>query len=320
MKIQSILGITLLALPLLAFSAGDPGKQLRRAGSLMQAGDYEAAYAEYLKHARNGNGLASFNLALFHQNGWGGMGDPVLACQFHGEAAERDIPASAHFYGLCLVDGTAGTPDPAGAAQWFSRATELGHFVSDCNLGELYMSGSGVEKNPSKAIELCTAAAARDSVPAQIQLAQMLEHGDASVRDAAGARHWYQMAAERNSPLAQYRYATMLRDGIGGEADPSAALWWYETAAGQGWQDAYLPTGELYLMVRDDEDTLPADALAKAYLWVSAATKSLAGDQKLASEKLLAEILVVMPPTWVAELDAKVSAHMEKYPVADSAT
>lgn len=86
---------------------------------------------------------------------------------------------------------------------------------------------------------------------------------------------WLSTAAQGNAPEAQYYLGVMLRDGMGRPKAPEAARFCFERAASRGYGPAYFPTGELYFNspVNPNTGTLPAHDLAKAYLWVSAASR-----------------------------------------------
>ena len=72
--------------------------------------------------------------------------------------------------------------------------------------------------------------------------------------------------------------AKILRDGLGQPRALPTARHWFETAASQKYQPAYLPTGELYFNGPADPNTggLSANDLAKTYLWLSAASRTVA--------------------------------------------
>jgi len=50
----------------------------------------------------------------------------------------------------------------------------------------------------------------------------------------------------------------------------------------------------------------------KAYLWISAAIQRSADAQEVtAARTIRRQILTMMPPTWLAELDRKVAQHVQ---------
>jgi TPR repeat protein len=296
----------------------DWATEVKHAQAALNAGQYDKAYAEYLRLAEEQNNpLAQFALALFYQNGWGRAEDPVAACKWHEKAAAGDIPAAAHFYAKCLAEGVGRSPDPAKATVWYDKAAALGHHMSLCSRAELYITGNGVPKDPAKGLALCRQVAERGVVAAQTQMGRFLLEGDESIRNFDESFAWFEMAAQRNSMQAQYYLGLMLRDGIGRPVSFEDARNWFELAASQGYAPAYLPTGELYFNAPVDPQTgkLSAHDLAKAYLWLSASAKRSKNPEDASrSLALLKKVIKIMPHTWLPALDAKVAEHLAKYP------
>ncbi|MFA5239907.1 MAG: tetratricopeptide repeat protein [Phycisphaerae bacterium] len=286
---------------------------LVKAQKSLAAGDYDEAFAGYMKVAKNQNdALAQFTVGLFYKNGWGRPASPAEAYVWFEKAASGGIPVAQHFLGDYLVTGVHCKADPAKAAVWYEKAAAMGHYISLCSLAELYMTGTGVEKDPAKAIALCREAAEKGSVPAQVRLGRFFLDGDESIRDYAEAYRWLEIAATNNSLEAQYYLGVMNRDGLGRPKELKTARYWFESAASGKYGPAYLPTGELYFNSPVDPNTgkLSADDLAKAYMWLSAAEREAKEpkEQKQISE-LLEKVDRIMPESWKPGLDAKVDAH-----------
>ena len=296
----------------------DLAAPLEAAQAALAAGDYAAAYGEYLRHAEdNANPLAQFMVALFYQNGWGRAEDPVEACRWHEKAAQGKITTAQHFLAGCLVEGTHQPADPAAAATWYSKAVEGGLTGSLCSLAELYIAGKGVPKDPAKGLAICRQAAETGLVPAQVRMGRFLLEGDAELRDPGAAYRWFEFAARRKSPEAQYYLGRMTRDGLGTPRDPAAARQWFERSASQGYVPAYFPTAALYLEAPANPETgMPrAENLAKAYLWLSAvAARSRDPDELRETADGLGRIREIMPESWTPTLDEKVAKHLAEHP------
>lgn len=319
MKIMKplLLIVVLLVVPGRSFAAAGRAHDVRDASVALSAGNYGKAFALYSRSAQEeDNPLAQFFVGLFYKNGWGRQADPVTACQWFGKAAEGGIPVAQHFYGECLEEGIGCPADPSSAAVWYEKAAEGGHHISYCYLAELYMAGRGVAKDPAKAIELCGRSAGQGSPQAQVRLGRFYLEGDESVRDYAAAFRWFAAAEQKNVPEAQYYMGYLLDRGLVITDPPQSARVYFERAAAQGYAPAYFPTGRLYFNAPVDPQTkaLPADDLAKAYLWLSAAVqRSQNREEAAASAQMLEQIRNVMPKAWAPELDAKVAEHVSKY-------
>lgn len=293
----------------------DLTSELNQAQALLAKKDYSAAYQAYQIHAEQGNALAQFNMALFHQNGWGRQVDPVQACQWYEKAAQGDIPAAYQFYGDCLKQGIHRPADSVAAIKAYESAVRLGLFDSLCSIGRLYIKGQGVTKDVAKGLALCQQAAEQGSLGAALLLAETFYQGTEIKPDYKQALHWYAGLAERKVAKAQFRLAQMLHQGLGINKNNQAARFWYESAAEQGYLEAYLPTAELYFYAEENpknDKPLPAYT-AKAYLWLTALLKRADNkkiDLKVANE-LHKKVLNIMPDQWHVELDKKVAEHLK---------
>jgi TPR repeat protein len=289
-------------------------RDLRRAQKSLAASDYENAYKVYYQQAiQNNNPLAEFTLALFYENGWGRPIDKAAACQWYGKAAEGEIPAAAHFYAQCFEQGIGRKQSTTDAIQWYEKAISLDHGGSHYPLAELLLSDSD-HTNAQQAIEHLTQAAQLGNSDAQMELGDFYYRGEYVVKNLTEAWHWYSQAAAKDVVEAQYYLGVISSDSD----DPAIhsiaeALHWFEAAAAKGYLPAYLPTAKLYLASSVDEESgnIPAPALAKAYLWLSAADKRLEGaEEKAQCQTMLTDVKKIMPESWKNDLDPKVEKHI----------
>jgi uncharacterized protein len=304
-----------------AAAAGDAS--LREPQKALAAGDWKKAFSGYSQAALGRKDpLAQFTLALFYLNGWGRPADPAVACHWLGKAARAAIPAAAHFYAECLQKGVSQPPDPSGAAAWYEKGAELGYFPSLCALGKLYLTGEGVPKDPAKGVALCQQAADRDIPSAQTQLGLFYLEGDPSIRSFDGAYQWFLAAAQKNDAVAYHYLGLMERDGLGRQKAAEKARYWFESAASKGYLPSYYPTACLYYHAPVDPETdkLPADDLARAYLWLSATVKRSAdAEERRKSSEMLENVLKIMPKSWIPTLDEKLSQHLAAFPMVPPA-
>ena len=178
------------------------------------------------------------------------------------------------------------------------------------------MAGNGVDKNPQKGVQLCADYARLGNPAAQLLMGRFLWEGEPSIRNPEQALGWFQLAAEKGSAEALYFLGLMSRDGIALSQNLPQALGWLEAAASQGIVAAYLPTGQLYFGKPDDHFLPTENALAKAYLWLSAASLTAENPQREQAEILLQEVRKIMPETWAPELDVKVQGHLTRFHAA----
>lgn len=89
----------------------------------------------------------------------------------------------------------------------------------------------------------------------------------------------------------------------------------YLAAAALKFVPAYFQTGKGFFNAEPEPQThrLPAEHLAKAYVWLSAALqRSENPGEQSESKQILQQILAIMPETWLAELDQKVAQHLQQ--------
>lgn len=318
MKRLSLLSLLIFLLAIAGTANADINREVRAAQKLLAAGDYEQAFDEYQRVAKEKkNPLAEFAIAMFYDSGWGRPVDHVKACQWYEKAAlAEELPGAADALGHCLAEGIHGEVNFKRAAVWYQKAADLGHHYSLCHLGALYLSGRGVEQNASKGLELCEQSAMQGSVPAMLWLGKRYLNED-EVQDFDLALHWFSTAASYHSVEAHFQLGVMLRDGLGVEKNLLVAREWFEKAASEGHIPAYFETATLYFNAPANPETglWHENDLAKAYLWLSTTEQRTEdGKQREQAKQMLTKVREVMPKVWAADLDAKVQAHLQQHP------
>lgn len=304
----------LLACPAYATQA-DANTEIAHAQKLLSAGDYGAAYREYLQFAEEKqNPLAQFTVALFHDYGWGRAVNHAMACQWYAKAAVGHIPAAQHFYAECLQQGINGPADPGKAAHWYKQAVQNGHTISLCSLAQLHITGQGVPQAPRKGLALCQQAAEQGLDRAMVKMGQFHLDDNRQLRDYEKAYYWFKQASQTANAKAQYYLGIMYRDGLGRDIDLTAARNWFESAASHGFVPAYYQTGLLYFNapLNPVAQKLHPNHLAKAYLWLSAAAERTQQQaERQETTKLLGKIKDRMPAAWLPSLNEKLAQHLE---------
>lgn len=300
----------------------DYAEELKPAQALLSQGHYKDAYQLYYQSAKiNKNPLAEFTMALFYKYGWGRPVNKVIACSWHHKAAESNIPAAQHFYADCLREGFPKKRAPEKAAIWYKRAADNGHIISLCSLAGLYIAGDGVVKDTQHGLALCKQAAATGISEAMLRVAKFHLMEDPKLKNEEEAKYYLLQAAKRKNIKAMVMLAEIHRDGINGKhIDHIKARQLFEFAASLGNEPSYFQTGKLYFYSPKDPLTnaLPADALAKSYLWLSAAEKrSVNNEEKKKAKKLLKSVAMQMPVSWEESLDKKLSEHFRRYPATN---
>jgi len=311
-----LLALIMLVDPVVAVAVGrDLSAELAAADALLQAGDYDRAFAEYSRFAAD-NPLAQFNLGLIEYYGWGRAVDRVAACHHFEEAGAGEIPMAQQLLADCYRLGVHAPASFAVAEQWYRRAAENGLPTANYWWGRMLIDGTAGNRDLREGIRRCELAAGAGAVEAQLYLARNYLGGDLFGPDRQRALYWYEQAARANNAEALYQLGMLMREGLRegvGRGDIVHAL---ESAAEQGYQAAYLPTAEMYYSAPPDPDTnMPtAENLAKSYLWLQATLKTTdSPEERSRAEHMLKSVLGIMPPTWLPDLDQTVDAHFEKF-------
>ncbi|MZR31931.1 tetratricopeptide repeat protein [Sneathiella litorea] len=138
-----------------------------------EAGDYTAAFNEWLPLAKNNDPAAMRNIGHMYRRGLGVAQDFPKAMTWYKRAATIGFDrAQANVAGMYLA-GEGVEKDYAQAANWFARAAQQGHVVSQYNLALLLENGLGVEKNEERALGWFALAAKAGHPGAQKKAAEL---------------------------------------------------------------------------------------------------------------------------------------------------
>ena len=115
---------------------------MERAMELLEAGDFEGAYAELLPHAQEGNPRAQTEIAILHLNGTGVEEDAEEALSWARQAANQNDPFGQYLLGWMLVNGHGTEPDAIAAIPLYEAAANRGLVVAQTALGNLFTYGA----------------------------------------------------------------------------------------------------------------------------------------------------------------------------------
>ncbi len=150
--------IFIVAAVWLGLSASVKAQDFDQGLAAYQAGDYEAALAEWRRLAEQGNANAQYNLGYLYDTGTG-------------------VPQ-----------------DYAEAVRWFRLAAEQGNVQAQFNLGVMYNFGDGVPEDYAEAVRWYRLAAEQGMTQAQINLGLMYGSANAVSRDYVAAHMWLNLA------------------------------------------------------------------------------------------------------------------------------
>jgi len=143
-----------------------------------EAGNYKAAFDEWLPLAQNNDPAAMRNVGHIYRRGLGVDQDYKKALNWYKRAATLGFDRAQANVGDMYLKGEGVPQDYEQAVQWFAKAAQQGHVLSQYNLGLLLENGLGVEKNNELALGWYEAAAQAGYTPA-IEKAAALKSGSA---------------------------------------------------------------------------------------------------------------------------------------------
>lgn len=111
-----------------------------------EAGNYKAAFDEWLPLAQNNDPAAMRNVGHIYRRGLGVDQDYKKALNWYKRAATLGFDRAQANVGDMYLKGEGVPQDYEQAVLWFAKAAQQGHVLSQYNLGLLLENGLGVEK------------------------------------------------------------------------------------------------------------------------------------------------------------------------------
>ena len=150
-----------------------------------EAGDYYAAYKEWLPLAEADDPAAQRNLGHLYRLGRGVTKDFVKAAEWYRKSAEQGFARAQANLGNMYLRGQGVQKDPKTAASWFGRAAKQNHPIAQYNLGLMYENGIGVSKDDVAALGWFFRASKAGHRKAAQRLARLVSRGSGPPTDDA---------------------------------------------------------------------------------------------------------------------------------------
>ncbi|MDA1132809.1 MAG: trypsin-like peptidase domain-containing protein [Proteobacteria bacterium] len=209
---------------------------------------WDAALAEFLPHARDGDARAQVHVGYLYANGLGTAEDAAEAAFWWEQAATQGDSDAQFFLAGLYFDGVGVLRDRAAAAYWYGQAAAQGDPEAQYYLALQYETGDGVAQSDATAAEWMRQSAEQGHADAQYGMGLNHDGGFGVAQDFALAAEWYRRAAEQGHAEAQLNLAYSYFAGEGVERDEERAAEWYRRAADQGLAKAQLAMGALYAL------------------------------------------------------------------------
>ncbi len=208
------------------------------AQAAFELGDYQTAYAEFLRLAQTGDSNAETALGVLYDNGHGVPKDQRVAVMWYRKAAEKGNPQAQLNLGIHYEQGQGVEQDYAVASGWYRKAAEQGYAPAQVALGTMYYRGRGVAQDKKEANAWFKRAADQGNASAQQNLANAFYFGDGAETNFAEAFKLYQLAAAQGYGDSQYNLGGLYEKGQEFPKDVAQAYFWWSLASAREVQDA----------------------------------------------------------------------------------
>lgn len=216
--------------------------------------DDEKAFHYTLLSAQSGNTDMMVNLAVFYKNGIGTEKDPEAAMGWFKKAAMENHPAAwyglalAYYYGEgCYQDFQLSREFASKCAavpgEYQEKAAMLLKDLAYEEAVEMYTS-----RSQSVGLEMLEDLARQGHLQSIVLLSAELSREGIPGHTQKEAFDWAGKAAAMEEPAGMYNLAIYCWYGIGTEQDHHEGFIWMKNAAKAGYQEAYLPLAQMYLL------------------------------------------------------------------------
>jgi uncharacterized protein len=208
------------------------------AQAAFERGDYQTAYAEYLRLAQTGDSNAETALGILYSDGHGVPKDQSVAVTWFRKAAEKGNPQAQLNLGIHYEQGEGVEQDFPAAFGWYRKAAEQGYAPAELAIGNMYYRGRGVSQDKKEAYAWFQRAADQGNASAQHNLANAYYFGDGTEINYPEAFKLYQRAAAQGYGDSQYNLGVMYEKGQGVPKDDARAYFWWSLASAREVPDA----------------------------------------------------------------------------------
>lgn len=160
----------------------DYGKVSEEGISLMQRGNYAAAFPLLKEAAEHNIPQAQNALGECYQRGYGVSIDYSKAVSCYLQAANSGNADAQYNLAVCYSRGLGVNRNQASAVTYFEKAAVQGHLLAQYNIAECYRNGSGVQIDYSKAAYWYEKAAVQGYAPARERLSMMQRNANNNFR------------------------------------------------------------------------------------------------------------------------------------------
>lgn len=205
-------------------------ESMRKARAFIEAGDWEQAYAWFVRPALRGNAEALYYEGYLYETGRVFIASDEQAMECYRKAAAKGHPEAqfslANMYYNYGIDSCYEE-----AVHYYRLGADRGDARSQWALGRMYENGVGVPKTLVEAFRWYLKAAGQGLDRACYSVGRMYAAGQGVDSNRTEAAKWFLQAAGCNYAKAQYRLGMAYVKGEGVVRDTVEACYWLKRAA-----------------------------------------------------------------------------------------
>lgn len=178
--------------------------------------DYKRALELYTEAAESGEYSAYNKMGFIYENGLGVKKDEAQAVKFYKKGADQNIGVCLYNLAIYNEDGRGGLEkDPVAGFRLHYQGAVLGFVPCQLALGTRYREGKGTEKDPQAALAWYQRAMNNGDLTGALNVAAIMENGTSGIVDNKTAAEIYLKGAGQGNPQALASLGAMIEDGRG---------------------------------------------------------------------------------------------------------
>lgn len=178
--------------------------------------DYKRAMELYTEAAESGEHSAYNKLGYLHENGLGVPRDEARAAVFYKKGADQNVGVCLYNLAVYNEDGRGGLKkDPVAGFRLHYKGAVQGFVPCQLALGTRYREGKGTEKDPQAALAWYRRAMSNGDLTGALNVAAIMENGTSGIVDNKTAAEIYLKGAGEGNAQALASLGAMIEDGRG---------------------------------------------------------------------------------------------------------
>jgi len=249
--------------------------------------DYEVAFQEYEKHAREGNPEAQAKLGIMYFWGRGTRRSESEAYAWSLKAAKQGHKQAQHTLAYMYETGIYIQKDIRKAIEWYQQAANQNYAAAQANLAGIYIYGEEIPKEVDRGFRLAHKAAEQQNNHAEFLVAYVYHHEKDDLRLAI---QWYERAAKNGNAAAANQLGVLYFNGRVVEKDFHKAYFWFRIAEQNDSADGFNNRARAEDLIEMDDLKKLEEDIAKWFDDIKKAKEKAEKEKKDAEKSILEKL------------------------------